>query len=426
MIIALFALTILATLAVIAWLYVLFQPARPWDFQPVGDDAPVPELPVGKSFPPVCILVPARNEAESLPQTLPALLSQDYPAPFSVILIDDRSTDGTAEIAWKTADNLRQTERLRVVGGAALPDGWVGKMWALQQGAREALDDGQVQFVLLTDADILHAPGSLRRLVAESLGAGLALNSRMARLRCESPAEKLLIPAFVYFFNLLYPMRRVNDPQDRMAAAAGGCVLLSRQALEGMGGGFEPIKAEIIDDVNLGRTIKKLGLPIRLSLSRSEVKSLREYPQLDEIWTMVRRTAFTELKYSWLRLAGALLGLALIFIVPLLALLAGSIGLLVSTQPGAAAYAAGGETSTLTLVSGWALFKGLFSLGLMRLSFVPAVRFFKLPSRYSCSLPLAGVLYGLMTLDSALRHARGMGLQWRERAGKQKAESRRP
>ncbi|HYG77050.1 MAG TPA: glycosyltransferase [Planctomycetota bacterium] len=407
MLIALFVLSILASVALLGWLFIFFHPARPWDFFPVGDDEPVPADAVDR-WPAVCILVPARNEAQSLPRTLPALLSQDYPGAFRVILIDDRSSDETSAVALKIAADLQQSTRLEVLSGKGLPEGWVGKMWALQQGASRALgtDGGSVtqkaDYVLLTDADIFHEKQSLRRLVLESQSATLALNSRMARLRCSSPAERLLIPAFVYFFNLLYPMRRVNNPSDPLAAAAGGCVLLSREALEKMGGGFEPIKAEIIDDVNLGRTVKGHGLPIRLSLSRTEVRSLRDYPLLGDIWHMVRRTAFTELKFSWLRLAGALCGLFLLFVVPVAALIGGALGVLLASE-------------SETLYSGaWACSKGLISLLLMRAVYSPAVRFFELPGYYAFSLPVAGVLYGLMTLDSALRYARGIGPQWRE------------
>jgi hopene-associated glycosyltransferase HpnB len=284
-------------------------------------------------------------------------------------------------------------------------------VWALHQGAK-SITEGQSAirnpqsaidgFVLLTDADILHAPASLRRLVTESAAVNLGLNSRMALLRCHSPAERLLIPAFVYFFNLLYPMRQINDPLDKMAGSAGGCVLLSAEALRRLGGGFESIKAEIIDDVNLARQVKGSGLPIRLSLSREDVQSLRDYPELNDIWKMVRRTAFTELRYSWLRLMGALLGLGLMFVVPLIAFLGGIVGLIFA------------KDAVSLFIPLWALMKGLLALSIMRYVYGPAIRFFKLESYYAFTLPMAGVLYGLMTLDSALRHARGGRTEWRE------------
>ena len=321
----------LASISIIAWLFILLHPAKPWDFQPVGDDGPVLPLPENTNFPRVAIIVPARNEAESLPRTLPALLRQDYPADYAIYVIDDRSTDGTAAIAREIAERESKPDRLNVIEGSPLPIGWMGKVWALTQGAQAAAKIG-AEFFLLTDADIFHEPGSLRRLVAESMTMKLGMNSRMARLRCESPAERLLIPAFVYFFNILYPMRRANDPKDPLASGAGGCVMLSREAWTRLGESFEPIKSEIIDDVNLARQVKGRGLPIRLSLSRTEVVSLREYPHLSDIWKMVRRTAFTELKYSWARVIGALAGLALLFVVPFIAIAAGAIGLLLGAD----------------------------------------------------------------------------------------------
>ena len=389
-----------ATFSLLAWLYILFQPARAWDFQPVGDDGDVPARPTGAAFPSVAIIVPARNEGETLPRTLPALLHQDYPGAYQIYLVDDRSTDRTADIARDIVRRENSEARSSLLQGAPLPEGWMGKVWALDQGAKAASESG-VEYFLLTDADILHSPCSLRRLVSESMAASLGLNSRMARLRCESPAERLLIPAFVWFFNILYPMRRANNPDDSLASAAGGCMLLSRDAWIQLGESLECIKSKIIDDINLARQVKGRGLPIRLSLSRTEVLSSREYPHLSDIWKMVRRTAFTELQYSWLRLAGALAGLALMFIVPLGAVITGLTAFLIGPAPILAAVLA---------------IKGLIALAIMGHVYAPAMRFFKLPVLFAFSLPFAGVLYGLMTLDSAVRHARGKGVQWREPA----------
>jgi hopene-associated glycosyltransferase HpnB len=397
---------------------VLFHPARPWDFHPVGDDGEPPSAP--QVWPSVCVLVPARNESESLPHTLPALLQQEYPGAFAVLLIDDRSEDGTADIAWKLAEEAGTAERLTVIAGTALPQGWVGKVWALQQGAahcglkvgNEKLSQScnpqsaicNPHYLLLTDADIRHAPGSLRRLVSESERGHLALNSRMARLRCVSPAERLLIPSFVFFFNLLYPMRQVNARRSSVAAAAGGCVLLATSALERIGG-FSCIKDKIIDDVNLARQIKALHEPIRLALSRSEVESLRVYDSLATIWVMVRRTAFTELGYSWIRLAGTVVGMMLMFLLPPL-------------------WVMGGISTALASMIGWPagsclwsvafVIEGVSAWAIMALVYHPAIRFFGLPSARCWTLPLAGVLYGTMTVDSAVRHVAGMRLGWRD------------
>jgi hopene-associated glycosyltransferase HpnB len=374
------ALLSLGLIPLLGWLSVLFRPGRPWDMQPVAEDEPEPPAPA--SWPAVRIVVPARNESASLPRTLPALAEQDYPGDWRIVVVDDRSTDGTAALA-RTAGGPRVT----VLEGAALPDGWAGKVWAMSQGVEGAAEP----YLLLTDADILHSPGSLRRLVAESAQAGLGLNSRMARLHCDSAAERLLIPPFVWFFNLLYPMRRVNDAAGPVAAAAGGCVLLRRDALE-KAGGFASIRGEIIDDVNLARRIKAAGAPLRLSLSRSDVRSLREYPSLGPVWRMVRRTAFTELRRSWLRVAGALLSMLLLFAAP--PLVAAAAGALAIRDP---RYAAAAAPALLA----WAVMARVHR---------PAVKFFGLPGVRAWTLPLAGALYGLMTLDSALRGRRG---DWR-------------
>lgn len=401
------------------WLSIGFHPARPWDFQPVGDDGKPPPAP--STWPPVCILVPARNERESLPHTLPALLQQDYPGDFAIVVIDDRSADGTADLARKLAAEVGAAARLTVIAGAGLPQGWVGKVWALEQGAsycgvrsaecavREREDFScradTPKYLLLTDADIRHAPNSLRRLVAESESGSLALNSRMARLRCVSSAERLLIPPFVFFFNLLYPMRRVNARHSAVAAAAGGCVLLATAVLE-RAGGFACIKDKIIDDVSLARQIKALNEPIRLALSRGEVESLRVYDSLATIWVMVRRTAFTELRYSWVRLAGIVIGMMLMFLLPPL-------------------WVAGGFSATLASMMGWSalacswavtlMVEGFCAWMIMAMVYRPAVRFFQLPRGRCWTLPLAGVLYGAMTVDSAVRHLIGMRIGWRDR-----------
>jgi hopene-associated glycosyltransferase HpnB len=361
------------------------------------------------------VLVPARNEAEALPHTLPLLLRQEYPGPLRVVLVDDRSDDGTAAIARRIADELGAAARLRVVEGAELPPGWVGKMWALDQGARAAFGGapdagadtgadtdagaGAAAYVLLTDADIAHGPRSLARLVAESEAAGLALDSRMARLRAATFWERLLIPAFVFFFDLLYPMRRVNDPGDPLAAAAGGCVLLSRAAYAAIGG-FPCIRDELIDDVNLARQVKRRGLPIRLALSRSDVESFRGYDTLGAVWSMVRRTAFTELRYSWLRLAGAEVALGLLFLAPVAALAAG-VGALAST-PAAIGAAVAATAGALALLA-------------MARVYRPATRFYRQPLPFAFALPAIAALYMGMTLDSAVRHALGVRSAWRGR-----------
>lgn len=354
------ALVVLGAISLALWLCLLLAPVRPWALKPVGEDEPEPPPPA--RAPSVCAIVPARNEAAYLPRTLPALLAQDAPGPFRVLVVDDRSADGTAAAAREAG--------AEVVAGAELPEGWVGKVWALEQGARAA---GEVDYLLLTDADIRHAPGSLRRLVAESEAAGLALNSRMALLRAETGWERLLVPPFLLFFNLLYPMLWVNDPRRRLAAAAGGCILLRRDEAV-----FEQIRGAVIDDVSLATAVARRGGRIRLAVSRGDVVSLRAHGSLGPLWRMVSRTAFVQLRRSWLLLAATLLGLALLFPLPVLLLAAAGY------EPPAAALGA----------LAWLCSSVVFR---------PAVRHFGLGRAWSWTLPLAGTLYGLATLDSALR-----------------------
>jgi hopene-associated glycosyltransferase HpnB len=371
------ALAIVAVVSLAGWIAVLLGTARAWDLHPIAEEELPPPEP--ERWPSACVLVPARNEAVVLPSTLPALLAQDYPGPWCVVLVDDRSTDGTAAAARACG--------VEPIAGTALPDGWVGKVWALEQAAEQA---GEPGYYLLTDADIRHAPDSLRRLVAESEAGGLALNSRMARLRCRSRAERLLIPPFLLFFNLLYPMRRVSDPRSRVAGAAGGCMLLQRDALE-RAGGFGAIRDRVIDDVSLASAVKQLDEPIRLAISRSDVESVRAH-DLAGVWRMVRRTAFTQLRGSWVLLVATLALLVLLF--PLPPLLA-AIGLaLVSTK--------GAGTASLLLLTA-----AVLSWAAMAAAYAPTVRYFRLRRAWALTLPLAGCLYGAMTLDSALRRRAG-------------------
>jgi hopene-associated glycosyltransferase HpnB len=389
--------------SMLIWLGIWLHPARPWDFQPVGDDDPV--LPSPSEWPSVCILVPARNERDSLPQTLPALLQQDYPGPFMVVVVDDRSQDGTAEIARALAHDAGAADRLHLVKGKDLPLEWVGKVWALEQGATFALATQSPKYLLLTDADICHAPNSLRRLVSESEHDQLALNSRMARLRCVSQAERLLVPPFVFFFNLLYPMRQVNDRHSRVAAAAGGCILLATEALTRVGG-FACIRDRLIDDVSLAQQIKAQEVPLQLALSRTEVESLRVYDSIPALWIMVRRTAFTELRYSWVRLAGAVAGLVLMFLLPPLWLVGGLVWSVMDASDGIAAASSAPVVCVLLGLGAWMLMVKVYQ---------PAVRFFGLAENWVWTLPIAGLLYGAMTVDSALHYATGMRIGWRDR-----------
>jgi len=355
---------VVAALALAGWIGVLLGTARAWDLHPIAEDEPEPPAPT--EWPSVAVIVPARNEAALLPLTLPALRAQNYAGAWHLVVVDDRSTDGTGELA--------QSAGARHVPGTELSPGWVGKVWALEQGSAAA---GSADYYLLTDADIRHTPNSLRRLVAESEADRLVLNSRMAKLHCESTAERLLIPPYLYFFNLLYPMRRVN----RRPAAAGGCMLVHRDALE-RAGGFGAIRDRVIDDVSLARALRPQGR-LRLAVSRTDVESLRAH-DLAGIWGTVRRTAFTQLRHSWLLLGLTVLLLALLFAGPPVITVVAAV--------------AGDRLALGLAAAAWALMTALY---------VPTVRYFRISPAWALTLPLAGLLYGAMTVDSALRSRGG-------------------
>ena len=334
-------------------------------------------------WPDVTAVVPARNEAEMLPVTLPALLGQEYPGALSVIVVDDRSSDGTGEIAAKLADG----RPLTVIAGTPPPPDWAGKVWAMAQGLAAA---GPAHYVLFTDADIAWAAGMLRRLVAAAEADDRDLVSQMALLRTATGWERVVVPAFVYFFAQLYPFRRVNVPGSRTAAAAGGCMLVRRGALAG---GLAPVSGALIDDVAMGRMIKRQRGRCWLGLSR-QVVSVRPYPGLASLWRMVARSAYTQLSYSPALLAGTLAGLLFLYALPP----AGAVAGLAEGGSGPAALAAGAG------LAGWAL---------MSLSYLPMLRLYRLSPLRAPGLPLIALLYAAMTADSARRHYRGRSAEWR-------------
>ncbi|MEH2141090.1 glycosyltransferase [Nostoc sp.] len=354
-----------------------------------------------QSLPIVCAVVPARNEAELLPTTLRSLLLQDYPGSLKVFLVDDRSTDGTANFAEGVAHTLGKPEQLHIISGVSLPPGWSGKLWAVEQGINSASLFAPDYF-LLTDADIEHDPGNLRRLVTKAVQEDLDLVSVMVRLRCESFWEKLLIPAFVFFFQKLYPFRWVNNPNNPTAAAAGGSVLIAREALERIGG-IQVIRQALIDDCALANAVKQIGRqsnssfppasPGRIWLGLSTLtQSLRPYNSLATIWDMVARSAYTQLNYSPLLLVGTLVGMPLIYLVPPVCVILGAVW--------------GNWAIALTGLLGWFL---------MTLAYYPTIRFYKCSPWLALSLPAIAFLYTLMTLDSALRHWQGRGGAWKGR-----------
>ena len=381
------ALALLAALSFAAWLHLAFANGRFW----LCDQRLDGRVPAPAVWPAVVAVVPARDEAALLPETLTSLLDQDYPGPFRIVLADDESSDGTAETAEGLAKTHPHGARLSVVRTPPRPPGWVGKMWALETGVRAGDPNGDHTYWLFTDADVAHARDSVRRLVAKAEAERLALVSQMVLLHAGSGWGGLLIPAFVYFFQKLYPFPRVNDPRARTAAAAGGCVLVRRDALA-RAGGIEPLRGEVIDDCALGRAVKRVG-PIWLGLSAHE-RSVRPYRGIGDVWRMVARSADTQLRHSLVLLAGTLAGLALLHLVPPLAVL------LLPWHGDAAAGALG--------AAAWALAAATFAPTLALYGRTPLLGF---------ALPLAGLLYAGMTIDSARRHRMAQGATWKGRAG---------
>lgn len=375
---------------VAAWAFLLVAHGRYW-----ATDVRLPPTPEPAHWPSVAVIVPARNEAEMLVSTLPGLVAQDYPGQAGVVLVDDASSDDTAATARRIGTSGRLP--LVVVGGEARPEGWAGKPWALQQGLVFATGDPSwaPEWLLLTDADIAHPPESLARLVAAAVGGQRDMVSLMARLEVVTGWERLLIPAFVYFFAQLYPFRRVGRP-GRTAAAAGGCILVRTSALAAAGG-TESIRGAVIDDVALARQLKRSGASIWLGLA-DDVRSVRPYAGLGELWSMVARSAFTQLRCSAILLVGTLAGLVALYLGPVIALVAG------------VASSAGGAGA-----DGWLIAEGAISWAIMAATYLPMVRYYRLRRLWALALPAAATLYGAMTADSARRHWLGGGVEWKGR-----------
>ena len=387
-------LLIVGSLALAAWLVQLAARGGFWRANQRLPTEP-PSLP---TWPDVTAVVPARNEAASIGQSLTSLLTQDYPGKFTVVMVDDHSDDATAAEARLAARKLGADDRLKVITSAPLPGGWTGKLWAVEQGIRYASPAFRSPYLLLTDADIVHDPASLRRLAGKAETESRDLVSLMALLHCRTGWERLLIPAFVYFFQMLYPFPLANKRTSRVAAAAGGCMLVRRTALE-RAGGIPSIRDAIIDDVALARRLKDCGSDIWLGLS-TNVRSLRAYESLGEIWSMVARTAYAQLGYSPIVLLGAVIAMLLVFAAPPIVGLVGVLG----RDPAAAT--------------------GVLAWGIMIYTYRPTVALFGEPPATASLLPVAAMLYTAMTVNSALRHWRGQGGTWKGRAYSQSA--RRP
>jgi hopene-associated glycosyltransferase HpnB len=338
------------------------------------------------AWPSVVAIIPARDEADMIGRSVRSLLEQDYSGLFSVVVVDDQSTDGTAAIASNVASETYGADRLKIVSGTGPPPGWTGKLSAMRQGLAEVEASAQApEFVLFTDADIAYAPHVLSRLVSIARTKNSVLTSLMVRLRCDSAAERWLAPAFVFFFQMLYPFAWVNDPRRATAAAAGGCMLVRREALHAAGG-LETVRGALIDDCALGALMKGQG-PIWLGLTES-VDSLRAYSTFAEFRKMVSRSAFAELRYSPLRLAGAIGGIALVYLAPpLFAIFARG-----------AAQAVGAVT--------WAM---------MAIALAPMLRLYGRSVIGGFALPAIAAAYVAFTFDSALQYWRGRGGEWKGR-----------
>lgn len=386
----------LATVAAAAWLYLLVLHGGYWRTSH--------RLPPGTSgrLPAVTVVIPARNEAEMLPGCLPSLLRQEYSGRLKVIVVDDDSSDDTAKIAAELGDSAGAAE-LSVVAARPAPAGWAGKVWAMAEGVRAA--GSGVEYILLTDADIAYAPGTLARLARAAAAGDYAMVSQMALLRAASRWEKLLIPAFVYFFAQLYPFSRISRPRARTAAAAGGCMLVRADALSAAGG-LSRIRGARIDDVALGKLLKRAGGRCWLGLT-TDVTSERPYGRLADIWNMVARSAYTQLHYSLAITAVVVLGLAWLYLLAPAAAIAGLV--MLGTGAPTPAWL---PPNWLAL---WLTSAGLAGWLVMAATYAPMLRLYRLSPLRAVSLPLIAAMYAAMTADSARRHLRGRGGEWKGR-----------
>lgn len=378
-------LTLLALAGLAAWLYLLIFNSGFWRLTE-HDRRFAPEGAVVPEGAHVIAIVPARDEAEVIATSVASLLQQEFPGRFEVVLVDDESTDGTADVARAKVAELGAAARLTILQSGGPSDGWTGKIAAMHRGFTYVRGlEKQPDFVLFCDADIAFAPPVLSRLVAGATARGTVLSSLMVKLRCESAAEKWFVPAFVFFFQMLYPFRAVNDPKSKVAGAAGGVMLVRPEALA-EAGGLPAIREALIDDCALGALMKRQG-PIWLGLT-DDVHSLRPYPHLADIEKMVTRSAYAQLDYSPVKLAGALLGMIVVYLAPPLLAIFGA--------PPAREI-------------------GLVAWMLMAQAYMPSLRFYGLSRARAFALPLIAACYTWFTAVSAWRHMRGRGGEWKGR-----------
>ncbi|WEY41817.1 glycosyltransferase [Paraburkholderia sp. SUR17] len=379
-------LFVLSCISLLIWCVLLFARGGFWRERPA---APLPVAEPAGGWPAVVAVVPARNEADVIAKAVTSLLTQDYAGAFHVIVVDDHSTDGTADAARAAALQLQYPDRLTVIGAKPLPAGWSGKVWAQSQGIEAVRTLGlPADYLLLTDADIGHPPEALTQLVMRATVEKRDLVSLMVRLRCDTLQEKALIPAFVFFFAKLYPFAWVNNPRNKTAAAAGGCMLVRREALE-EAGGIESIRGELIDDCSLAARIKHRGEgrhAIRLDVAARSV-SLRPYESWREIWNMIARTAFTQLRYSPWLLAGTMAGMTIIYLVP----------------------------PVVALALGAAAWPAWLAWAAMCCAYAPMLLYYRCSMLWAPVLPLIALFYVGATFASAWRYWRGKGGQWKAR-----------
>ncbi|MEX6633928.1 glycosyltransferase [Hyphococcus lacteus] len=376
-------LTIIALFTCLIWLWLTYMHGAFWHCSERLTDAPPPN-----KWPHVVAIIPARDEAETIGQIVAAHQNSDYPGELTLILADDGSTDGTADIAKSNAT-------LDVVSVPDLPSGWTGKLWAVENALTRAEQIApDAKYVLLTDADILFAPDTLSRLVAKAEHEKLALTSLMARLDSRGPWASFLIPAFIYFFQKLYPFPRANNPDDNLAAAAGGCMLVRKDAIKTIGG-MTTIRKALIDDCAFARQIKNLtpSIKIWLGVASDEVISLRDNRSLQSIWNMVARTAYAQLSFSPLLLIGTLIGMGFVYLAAPLILL-----------------------SVFYHTNFIAIFFSAIACGLMAYTYWPTLRLYGRAPWEAVLLPVSAGLYAAMTFTSAMRHWRGQGGQWKGRS----------
>lgn len=370
---------LIALAALASWIYLVFFRGHYWRIaETLHDSRPLTHAPD------LVVFIPARDEASCIGQAVTSLLTQDYSGSIRVVVIDDNSSDSTAEVARMAGAALQAGDRLKVISATPPPLGWTGKLWALAEGLRQAAPL-TTDYVLLTDADIVHGPQTLNDLVMRAESDNCALVSLMVKLRCESAAEQAFIPAFLFFFFMLYPPAWVADPRRRTAAAAGGCMLIRSRTLDAIGG-IAAIRGELIDDCALAKRVKKIGGRVSLDPS-SRTCSLRAYPKIFDVEQMIARTAFTQLHHSAALLLGTLVFMVIVFVSPPLLLFA----------------------------QGAAFYIGAVAWLLMSACYLPVLRFYEVSPLRAPSLPLLALFYLGATMHSAILYWRGRGGVWKGR-----------